>query len=139
MSEEIKNVLREVLKEEFAEFRRTTMELQNDLAELRVEASDRMEKLEHILGNLDQRIGTMEKKDEKMADCLEKIEHDYERKDKKISSIIVQYQHLESFIGTEIKRLTAIHDKQKTIDLLAARSIQHEADINELNRVVKNH
>lgn len=62
MSEEIKNVLREVLKEEFAEFRRTTMELQNDLAELRVEASDRMEKLEHILGNLDQRIGTMEKK-----------------------------------------------------------------------------
>jgi hypothetical protein len=57
--------------------------------------------------------------------------------DRKVSSIIVQVQHLETFIGSEIKRSLTGLDKQQTIDLLAARSIQHEASIKELHRVVK--
>lgn len=79
----------------------------------------------------------IEKKQDELLERLEKVEHLYDRMDRKIGSIILQSQHLETFIGNEIKRSLNSQEKQKTIDLLAARSIQHEADIKELTRVVK--
>lgn len=139
MSEELKSLMREVIKEELSDFRRTITELQNDLIELRTDAADRYEKLKYVLENLDQRMEALEKNNDEMGKNLEKIEHDHDRRDRKISSIIVQYQHLESFISKEIKRLASMQNNQKTIDLLSARSIQHEAELKELNRVVMQH
>ncbi|MGJ7921086.1 hypothetical protein [Neobacillus sp. LXY-4] len=139
MSEELKSLIREVIKEELSDFRRTITELQNDLIELRTDAADRYEKLKYVLENLDQRMEALEKNNDEMGKNLEKIEHDHDRRDRKISSIIVQYQHLESFISKEIKRLGSLQNNQKTIDLLSARSIQHEAELKELNRVVMQH
>lgn len=137
MNEEMKTLLRDVLKEELAEVHRTVSQLQKDVYEFRTDTKRRYEQLESALSHFGVRLEAIEKNFDEMTRSLDKLEHDHARKDKKISSIIVQYQHLESFITKEIKRISSMHTSQKTIDLLSARSIQHEADIRELNRVVQ--
>jgi len=136
MSDEIKSLLRDVLREELARFEKTVTSMQQDLSEFKCETVNWFEKLGSDIENVHSRIEAIEKNYDEMKQCLDKIEHDQARKDRKISSIIVQYQHLESFISKEIKRLQSINSHQKTIELLSSRSIQHEAEIKELNRVV---
>lgn len=136
MSDEIKSLLRDVLKEELGSIEKTVAAMQQDIIEFKCETVQWYEKLGSDFENVQSRLEAMEKNYEEMKQCLDKIEHDQARKDRKISSIIVQYQHLESFISKEIKRLQSINTHQKTIELLSSRSIQHEADIKELNRVV---
>ncbi|WP_318502699.1 hypothetical protein [Bacillus sp. T3] len=136
MSDEIKSLLRDVLREELTSFEKTLTSMEQDLIELKCETVKWYEKLGSDIENVHSRIEAIEKNYDEMKQCLDKIEHDQARKDRKISSIIVQYQHLESFISKEIKRLQSINSNQKTIELLSSRSIQHEADIKELNRVV---
>jgi hypothetical protein len=138
MSEEMKELLREVLREELTPIQNAVDEIQRDLIEYRAESRMQFEKLGTVIESFDIRMESLEKNYDEMSRCMDKLEHDHARKDKKISSIIIQYQHLENFISKEIKRLSALQSNQKTIDLLSVRSIQHEADIKELNRVVIN-
>ncbi|WP_147535555.1 hypothetical protein [Bacillus marasmi] len=137
MNEEMKSLLRDVLKEEFAEVHQTVCKLRKDVDEFRADTKERYEKLETAMSDIGLRLDAIENSYEVMSRSLDKLEHDHARKEKKISSIIVQYQHLESFITKEIRRLSSMNMNQKTIDLLSARSIQHEADIRELNRVIQ--
>ena len=137
MSEDVKAVLREVLKEELVEIQRKFDSFQTELGEFRSENIERLIKMENSMEQLEQRVEAIEKGQEEIIKRLDKIEHGYDRMDRKIGSIIVQSQHLESFISSELKRALSGLDKQQTIDLLAARSIQHEAYIKELHRAVK--
>lgn len=138
MSDEIKSTLREVLKDEFAAFHKQLAELQKDFGEFRGQTEKSLKKLKNTFESLEDRVKSIEKNQEETRKVFDKIEHDHDRRDRKLSSMIVQYQHLETFIGNEIKKLANVQDKQKTIDLLSARSIQHEAEIRDLNRMVRN-
>jgi TolA-binding protein len=136
MSEDVQALFRDVLQEELIDVRRILDSFQNELVEFRSENINRLIKIENTLDQLEQRVETMEKGQEEIIKRLDKIEHDYDRMDRKVASIIVQTQHLESFFGSEIKRALSGLDKLQTIDLLSARSIQHEAYIKELHRAV---
>ena len=136
MSEDVKAVLREVLQEELIDIQRKLDAFQFELGEFRSENVLRMIEMEMSIDQLEQRVGAMEKGQDEIVKRLEKIEHDYERLDRKIASIIVQSQHLETVISSEIKQAVTGLDKQQMIDLLAARSIKHEAYIKELHRAV---
>jgi septal ring factor EnvC (AmiA/AmiB activator) len=54
------------------------------------------------------------------------------RIERKLDAIPAQYENLEKHIGDEFRR------QESVIETLAARSIRHESDIRDINRMIKN-
>lgn len=110
MKDEMKVLLREVIKDELTGVR-------TDLAEFRKEVNNRLSNLE---------------------DGQEFLKKGQESIERKISSIPFEYEGLENSIGNSFKNLEAIQDRQQSlIETLSVRSIQHENDIREIKKTIK--
>jgi uncharacterized phage infection (PIP) family protein YhgE len=88
----------------------------------------RQEKLEAGQEKLKVGQEKLEAGQEKLKVGQEKLKVGQERIERKISGIPEQYQKLEDYLGKQ----------HLTVVTLSARSIEHEAEINDLKRLVKN-
>jgi chromosome segregation ATPase len=111
MNEELKELLRSVLKEE-------------------------LEPIHKQLGSFEQRFERFDERFDAVDQRLEMIEIDVRNlKDNLINGFGPYFEQITSHID-EVKEVTKTH--QIIIETLSARSIQHESEIKEIKRLLKN-
>jgi predicted nuclease with TOPRIM domain len=125
MNEELKEIFRSVLKEE-------------------------LEPIHEQLENFDQRFDEVDQRFTKIDERFDEVDHRFMKiderfdevdsnvkgfKDNLINGLVPYFERIITHID-EVKEIT--QNQQMIINTLSARSIQHESDINELKRIVKN-
>lgn len=110
--------------------------------------------LESSQERIETRIGSLETGQERLETRMSSLESNQERLESKIDSVDIKLDVLKSSLieglapyfenvekhvdSTNEKIISTLHKQQASIDVLAARSIQHEADIKSFNRILRN-
>ncbi|EKN70059.1 hypothetical protein BABA_06771 [Neobacillus bataviensis LMG 21833] len=141
MTENLKEMLREVLKEELTGIRSDVVNVQLEVGGLKKEVTE----MGSNVGNLQKEVTglctSMKIFKEELTEVkthVAELHFGQERIERKIGSIPSQFEQLKNSIDEDIKRLTRIQERQQlVIETLSARSIQQQTDIKELNYTKK--
>lgn len=131
MNEELKDLLRSVLKEELQPIHE-----QLEKVDKRFEQVDlRFEQIDKRFDEVDRRFEQVDLRFEKVETRLEAIEGNVSSlKDNLINGLGPYFEKITDHID-EVKEITK--NQQIVIDTLCVRSIQHESEINEIKKILQ--
>ncbi|MFN7249933.1 MAG: hypothetical protein ACK4M9_03990 [Anaerobacillus sp.] len=139
MNEELKELLRSVLKEELEPIHKQlgSFEQRFERIDERFDAVDqKFVRIDERFDVVDQQFVSIDERFNGVDLRLEKIEIDVGNlKDNLINGLGPYFEQITSHID-EVKEVTKTH--QIMIETLSARSIQHESEIKEIKRLLKN-
>ncbi len=84
--------------------------------------------MQEVLNKILQKLDNIENNVKNIENDVQLLKAGQKRIERKIGFIPEQYQNLEDYLGKQ----------HLTIETLSARSIEHEAEIKDLKRLVKN-
>ena len=138
MNQELKGLLRSVLKEELEPIHKQLNVLSQDVKMLKQDVnvlSQDVKMLKQDVKVLDQDVKMLKQDVKVLKQDVKVLEQDAkELKDvqnqilKVIGQIPAQYESLEQFVGNQ----------ERVIEALSYRSLKHESEIKDLNRMIKN-
>ncbi len=141
MTDDFKEALRSVLKEELAPIHQRLEKLESDMQEMKAiqqRHDDMIHQLIQIVGSTNAKVETLDKKVQALDEKVQTLDAKVQALDEKVQTLVEEHHLIKQAVletSDTVKRIeTTLENHDRTLYILSRRSIEQEAELKRIAR-----